>query len=52
MSTKLAAPYAPLCILISQPMASTATQGQSAVMGVNIIYKKALKMIITVVKIS
>ena len=45
-------PCAPLCILISQPLAATAMQVQSAVMAVKIIYKKAIKMIITVVKIS
>ena len=45
-------PCVPLCILISLPLASTVTQGRSAVMGVKIIYKKAIKMIIPVFKVS
>lgn len=52
MPSARAAPYAPLCILISHTLTYTVMQGRSAVMGVKIIYKKAIKMIITVVKIS
>ena len=44
--------FASLCTLIFHTLIYIVTQGRSAVMGVKIIYKKAIKMIITVVKIG